>query len=203
MLSLHSYMIYCALYAICIAVPGPGVVAMVARALGSGFRSAIPAAIGTLVGDWIWMTLSAFGLAAIAAAMGQYFLIVKYAGALYLAYMGYKYWTAEVSEMPQVVPATNRQSFFSQLSVTLGNPKAMAFFLAILPTVVDLKHLNAAGYLQLTVATAVLIPSIMLAYAALAARVRTFLTSWRARKNINRTAAVVMAGAGLWVAVSE
>jgi threonine/homoserine/homoserine lactone efflux protein len=202
MLSLHSYVIYCTLYAICIAVPGPGVVAMVARALGSGFRSAIPAAIGTAVGDFIWMTLSAFGLAAIATAMGQYFLIVKYAGALYLLYMGYKYWTAEVSEMPQAVPATMRQSFFSQLSVTLGNPKAMAFFLAILPTVVDLKHLNAMGYAQLSVATAVLIPSIMLAYAALAAQVRTFLTSRRARKGINRTAAVIMAGAGAGVAVS-
>lgn len=202
MLSLHSYLIYCTLYAICIAVPGPGVVAMVARALGSGFRSAFPAAIGTAAGDFIWMTLSAFGLAAIAAAMGHYFLIVKYAGALYLLYMGYKYWTSEVSEMPQVVPTTMRQSFFSQLSVTLGNPKAMAFFLAILPTVVDLKHLNAVGFAQLTVATAVLIPSIMLAYAALAAQVRTFLTSKRARKGINRTAAVIMAGAGAGVAVS-
>jgi threonine/homoserine/homoserine lactone efflux protein len=202
MLSLHSYLIYCTLYAICIAVPGPGVVAMVARALGSGFRSAIPAAIGTAVGDFIWMTLSAFGLAAIAEAMGQSFLIVKYAGALYLLYMGYKYWTAEVSEMPKAVPTTMRQSFLSQLSVTLGNPKAMAFFLAILPTVVDLKHLNGVGFLQLSAATAVLIPSIMLAYAALAAQVRAFLTSRRARKGINRTAAVIMVGAGAGVAVS-
>jgi threonine/homoserine/homoserine lactone efflux protein len=127
---------------------------------------------------------------------------VKYAGALYLLYMGYKYWTAEVSELPQAVLATIWQSFFSQLSVTLGNPKAMAFFLAILPTVVDLKHLSAAGFAQLTVATAVLIPSIMLAYAALAAQVRTFLTSRRARKGINKTAAVIMAGAGAGVAVS-
>lgn len=203
MLSLHSYLIYCTLYAICIAVPGPGVVAIVARALGSGFRSTIPAAIGTLVGDWIWMTLSAFGLAAVAQAMGSYFLIVKYAGAIYLLYMGYKYWTAEVGETPELVPASIRQSFLSQLSVTLGNPKAMAFFLAILPTVVDLKHLNAAGYAQLSLATAVLIPSIMLAYAALAARVRAFLTSPQARKGINRTGAAVMVGAGLWVAVSE
>lgn len=202
MLSWHSYLVYCTLYAICIAVPGPGVVAMVARALGSGFRSAIPAAIGTLVGDLVWMTLSAFGLAAVAAAMGQYFLIVKYAGALYLIYMGYKYWRAEVGEMPTVQPASTSQSFFSQLSVTLGNPKAMAFFLAILPTVVDLKHLSVFGYGQLVLATTVFIPAIMLAYAGAAAQVRTFLTSRRARKNINRTAAVVMLGAGAGVAVS-
>ena len=177
MLSVHSFLIYCTLYAICIAVPGPGVVAIVARALGSGFRGTIPAALGTLVGDLVWMTLSAFGLAAIAATMGSWFLIIKYAGALYLIYMGYKYWRAEVGEMPDVLPASTRQSFFSQLSVTLGNPKAMAFFLAILPTVVDLNRLNAFGYGQLVLATVVLIPAIMLSYAAAASQVRVFLTS--------------------------
>ncbi len=202
MISWHSYVLYCTFYAICIAVPGPGVIAMVARSLGSGFGKAIPAAIGTLVGDLVWMTLSAFGLAGLAAAMGAWFLVVKYAGALYLLSMGYKYWTAEVSEMPEIVPATASQSFFSQLSVTLGNPKAMGFFLAVFPQVVDLRHLNAAGYLQLVAATAVLIPSIMLAYAGAAAQVRNFLTSQRARKNVNRTAAVIMIGAGAGVAVS-
>ncbi|MDE2181703.1 MAG: LysE family translocator [Alphaproteobacteria bacterium] len=202
MLSLHAYLIYCGLYAVVILMPGPGVVAIVARALGSGFRTAIPAAIGTAVGDWIWMTLSAFGLAMLAQTMGQFFLVVKLAGAAYLLWMGYKYWTAPVGEMPAIVPASMRQSFLSQLSVTLGNPKAMAFFLAALPAVIDLKHLNAIGYAQLCAATAVLIPSIMLAYAATAAKVRTLLTSRRARKGINRTAAVVMVGAGVGVAVS-
>ena len=202
MLSVHSYLIYCTLYAICIAVPGPGVVAIVARALGSGFRGTIPAALGTLVGDLVWMTLSAFGLAAIAATMGSWFLIIKYAGALYLIYMGYKYWRAEVGDLPDMLPASTRQSFFSQLSVTLGNPKAMAFFLAILPTVVDLNRLNAFGYGQLVLATVVLIPAIMLSYAAAASQVRVFLTSKKARKGINKTAAVVMFGAGAGVAVS-
>jgi threonine/homoserine/homoserine lactone efflux protein len=202
MISWHSYVLYCTLYAICIAVPGPGVVAIVARSLGSGFRSCVPGAFGVLCGDLVWMTLSAFGLAGLAAAMGTGFLVVKYAGAIYLLYMGYKYWTAEVGDLPDIVPATASQSFFSHLSVTLGNPKAMGFFLALFPQVVDLQRLNAAGYAQLVAATALLIPSIMLAYAAAAAQVRTFLTSRKARKNINRTAAVIMVGAGAGVAVS-
>ena len=202
MLSWHSYLIYCGLYAVVIVMPGPGVVAIVARALGSGFRACVPAAIGTAVGDLVWMTLSAFGLAAIAQAMGQYFMIVKLAGAAYLLFMGYKFWVAPVHDMPEIVASSAREGFMSQLSVTLGNPKAMGFFLAALPAVVDLKHLNAGGYLELCAATAVLIPSIMLAYAAAAAKVRTFLTSRRARKGINRTAAVVMATAGVGVAVS-
>lgn len=202
MISWHAYLIYWTLYAVCIALPGPGVVAIVARALGSGFRSTIPAALGTVVGDLVWMTLSAFGLAALAQAMGSYFLVIKYAGALYLVYMGYKYWRAEVSDIPEIIPAKAQKSFLSQLSVTLGNPKAMGFFLAVFPQVVDLKHLNVLGYGQLVLATAVLIPAIMLSYAAAAAQVRVFLTSKKARKGINKTASVIMIGAGALVAVS-
>jgi len=202
MISWHAYLIYWTLYAICIALPGPGVVAIVARALGSGFASTIPAALGTVVGDLVWMTLSAFGLAALAQAMGSYFLVIKYAGALYLLYMGYKYWRAEVSDIPEIIPAKAQKSFLSQLSVTLGNPKAMGFFLAVFPQVVDLKHLNVLGYGQLVLATAVLIPAIMLSYAAAAAQVRVFLTSKKARKGINKTASVIMIGAGALVAVS-
>jgi threonine/homoserine/homoserine lactone efflux protein len=202
MLSLHSFLIYCGLYAIAIAVPGPGVVAIVARALGSGFRATVPAAIGTAVGDLVWVTMSAFGLAVVAHAMGGLFLIVKLAGAAYLLYLGYKYWTAPVAEMTTVVPSSARQGFLSQLSLTLGNPKAIAFFMALLPTVVDLNKLNIFGYLQLCAATCVMIPAIMLSYAGLASRVRGFLASRRARGRLNKGAAVVMVGAGIGVAVS-
>ena len=202
MLSLHAYLLYCGLYAVAIAVPGPGVVAIVARALGSGFRATVPAAIGTAVGDLVWVSMSAFGLAVVAHAMGHFFMIVKLAGAAYLLYLGYKYWTAPVSEMETIVPASASQGFFSQLSLTLGNPKAIAFFLALLPTVVDLNRLNAFGFLQLCAATIVLIPAIMLSYAALASRVRGFLASKKARGRLNKGAAVVMVGAGVGVAVS-
>ena len=202
MLSLHAYLLYCGLYAIAIAVPGPGIVAIVARALGSGFRATIPAAIGTAVGDLIWVTMSAFGLALVAQAMGSLFMIVKLAGAAYLLYLGYRYWTAPVAGLETVVPASAQQSFLSQLSLTLGNPKAIAFFVALLPTVVDLNRLNVFGYLQLCAATLVLIPTITLSYAALASRVRGFLASKKARGRLNKGAAAVMVGAGIGVAVS-
>ena len=86
--------------------------------------------------------------------------------------------------------------------LTVGNPKAIAFFAALLPTVVDLHHVNLAGYAQLASVTLVLLPAITLVYAALASRVRGLMSSAKAQKRINRTAAVVMAGAGLGVAVS-
>jgi len=203
MLSWHAYLIYCGVYAIAVAVPGPGVMAIIARVLGSGFRSSFPAVAGTIVGDWMLMTLSALGLAVVARAMGGLFLVVKLAGAAYLIYLAYKHWTAKVDlENEIVATATARDGFLSQLFLTVGNPKAIAFFVALLPTVVDLHALRLPGYLQLASVTVLMIPSVLLTYAALASRFSGLATSARARLTINRTAAVVLAGAGVGVAVS-
>ncbi len=202
MLSTHAFLLYCGIYALAIAVPGPGIVSIVARALGQGFRATIPAVIGTLLGDWILMTLSAFGLALVAREMGSVFLVVKLAGAAYLVYMGYKYWTAPVAETAPSAEQSSRRGLLAQLALTLGNPKAIGFFVALLPTVIDLNRITAIGYLELSVATFVLIPAITLSYAALASRVRGLLASQAARRRINRSAAVIMIGAGVGVAVS-
>jgi threonine/homoserine/homoserine lactone efflux protein len=162
----------------------------------------IPGAMGVLVGDLILMTLSAFGLALAAQAMGQMFLAVKIAGALYLLYLGYKYWTAEVPETGIVVPQSAGRGFLAYLGLTLGNPKAIAFFVALLPVAVDPHQLSAMGYLQLVAATLVLIPAITLGYAALAAQLSRFVASRKARKRINKGAGAAMVGAGALIMVN-
>jgi len=202
MIPWHNYLLYCGLYAVAIATPGPGVIAIVARALGSGFRSVIPGAAGILVGDIILMTLSVFGLALAAQAMGQLFLIVKIAGALYLLYLGYKYWTAEVPETGEIVPQSAGRGFLAYLGLTLGNPKAIAFFVALLPMAINPRTLSLAGYLQLCVATFVLIPAITLGYAALATQLSRFVASRKARRRINKGAGAVMAGASALIMVN-
>jgi threonine/homoserine/homoserine lactone efflux protein len=207
MIAMHNYLLYFGLYAVAIAVPGPGVIAIVARALGSGFNSVIPATLGILVGDLCLMTLSAFGLALIAQAMGHLFLIVKIAGALYLFHLAYKYWTAEVEDAGEVLPQTPgkadmRRGFLAYLGLTLGNPKAIAFFVALLPVAVNPRTLNIVGYLQLVAATLVLIPAITLGYAALAAQLSRFVASRKARSRINKGAGAVMAGAGCLIMVN-
>jgi len=196
MIPLHSYLIYCGLYAVAIAVPGPAVIAIVARALGSGFRSVVPGTFGILVGDLCLMTLSAFGLALVAQAMGHLFLVVKIAGGLYLFYLAYKYWTAKVEDEGKVVPQSTRRGFLAYLGLTLSNPKAIAFFVALLPVAINPRALNVIGYLQLCAATFVLIPAITLGYAALASQFSRFVASRKARLRINKGAGAVMAGAG-------
>ena len=202
MIPWHNYLLYCGLYAVAIATPGPGVIAIVARALSSGFKSVVPGSLGILVGDLVLMTLSAFGLAMVAQAMGQWFLAVKIAGALYLIYLGYKYWTAEVPETGEVVPQSAKRGFLAYLGLTLGNPKAIAFFVALLPVAVNPRTLGLAGYLQLVAATFVIIPAITLGYAALAAQLSRFVASRKARLRINKGAGAVMAGAGALIMVN-
>jgi threonine/homoserine/homoserine lactone efflux protein len=201
MIAAHNYLLYFVLYAIAVAVPGPGIIAIVARALGSGFRATLPAIAGNTVGDLVLMTLSALGLAVIAREMGGLFLIVKLAGAAYLIWLGYKYWTIPVAEL-KVAPSSARQGFLSQFLLTLGNPKGIVFFVALMPTAIDLGKLNGTGYVQLCLATLVVIPAIEMAYAALASRVRVFLTSVTARGRLNKGAGAIMIGAGLGVAVN-
>ena len=67
---------------------------------------------------------------------------------------------------------------------------------------IALGRLLAEGAVQLLAATAVLIPAILLSYAALASRVRGFLASRKARSRLNKSAAVIMVVAGVGVAVS-
>ena len=57
MIPLHNFLFYCRLYAVAIAMPGPGIFSIVARALGQGFRKTVPAVMGIMVGDLILMTL--------------------------------------------------------------------------------------------------------------------------------------------------
>lgn len=201
MIPWHSYLIYIALYALAVAIPGPGILAIVARALGNGFRATVPAVLGNTLGDLILMSLSAFGLAVVAREMGGLFLVVKLLGAAYLVWLGYKHWTAPVTEL-KVAPAKAHQGFIAQLMLTLGNPKGLVFFLALMPSVIDLNRLNGAGYVQLCVATLIVIPAVELSYAALASRVRVFLAGVTARKRLNKGAAAVMIGAGIGVVVN-
>lgn len=200
MIPWHSYLIFLSIYTVGAAVPGPVVMAISARALGSGFRATLPMVLGTAVGDLVVLVLSVLGLAYLAQAMGEMFLAVKLAGAAYLVYLGYKLWTAPVDLAPTAPDAY--RGFLAQMALMIGNPKTIAFWVAVVPTFIDARGLSAAGFLQLAAACFTVTPLMMLLYAGLAARIRGFVSSVRARRRINKGAAVVMAGAGVGVAVS-
>ena len=94
-------------------------------------------------------------------------------------------------------------SFAAGLTVTLGNPKTMIFYLAITPTIVDLKTITLADYGILVALTVVVLLVVLVPYLALAAKARWFLKSPRALKALDRTAAGFMVGAAAAIAARQ
>lgn len=192
-------------YAIAVLVPGPGVAAVVARALGGGFMSAVPMVLGILVGDLLYLIFALFGLAAIATWFGPVFVVVRWGGALYLLYIAWQFWTAKPgSEQIRAKSESTWKTFLSGFALTMGNPKTIVFYLALLPTVIPLDQpITILGFTELVAIVVVVLLIIGLAYAGLAAAARDFFKSSKAIRRLNRTAGVMMASAAAFVVARE
>lgn len=189
--------------AIAAATPGPGMTAIVARALGSGFRRTMPMVIGLCIGDIVYFAAATFGLAALAQSFGAVFMVIKYLGAAYLAWLAFKLWTAK-AEGEEVAAKASAESplatVWAGLFLTLGNPKTMVFYLALLPSVIDLERMTATTFVELSIVAVVILMVIGGAYAAAAARARHLFADARARRILDRTAGTMMAGAAAAIA---
>lgn len=204
-MTLYGLSLFCFVYALSVASPGPGVAAVVARSLARGARGAPAFIAGFLVGDLVWFSVAALGLAALAQTAYMVFAAVKYAGAAYLLYLAWRMWTTPARELNvHEVESSQKPSrlFLGSFALTMGNPKTMVFFLALLPTVVELEQLSLAGFVEISAVIIVVLPLVLGAYVLAAVRARRLLQSPRAVRLINRGSATVMAGAAVAVARS-
>lgn len=186
------------------AVPGPGMTALVARALAVGFWGTMPMVLGLIMGDMVFLTCAALGLAALATTFSTVFTLVKFAGCAYLLWLAWALWTAEphadrVEASARPEPSSWRVAL-AGLTLTLGNPKTIVFYMALLPTVVDLAALTPLGFAEMVVIVFVDLLAVGAAYAAMAARARRFFRDPKARRILDRTAGTMMAGAAVAVA---
>jgi threonine/homoserine/homoserine lactone efflux protein len=202
-MSLYGFAAFCAVYLLAVATPGPGVAAVLTRSLAHGMRGAPAFIAGFLVGDLIWFAAASAGLAALAQSAQSVFLIVRYAGAAYLMYLAYRLWTAPARPL-DVSEAHDSERpfrlFLGSLSLTLGNPKPMIFFVALLPTVIHLRALHFVDYILIAVAIAFILPLVLGGYALAASRARLFFRKPSSILLLNRGAGTAMAGAALVVA---
>ena len=188
--------------AVAAASPGPGIAAVVARALGSGLRPALPMIAGLVTGDIVFLACAVLGLAVIATQFGTLFVLIRYAGAAYLLYLAYCLWTTNpiTTDIKARTAGGPWRMYMAGLLVTLGNPKVIVFYLALVPTFLDLRVVSAAGFIALAGVITVVLSAVLVAYAALAARARGLFRSAVARRRINRTAGTAMAGAAVAIA---
>lgn len=201
-MSFYGLLTFCAVYVLAVATPGPGVAAIIARSLAHGYRGSIAFLAGFVIGDLVWFGIAATGLAALARTAATVFVAIKWAGVAYLLYLAWKLWTAPAERV--AVSESNGQhgwrAFIASLMLTLANPKAILFFLALLPTVVDLTTMNALTFVEITVAIVIVQPAVLFSYVFLAARARQLFTTPKAVRRLNRSSGVAMAGAAVVVA---
>lgn len=208
-MTLYGLAVFSLVYGLAVASPGPGVAAIVARSLARGTQGAPAFIAGFLIGDMVWFTVAATGLAALAQTAYTAFLAVKYAGVAYLLYLSYRMWKTAAkpveSDDAGKVEASQKPArlFLGSLALTLGNPKTMVFFLALLPTVVKLETLTVAGFFEIAAVICVVLPLVLGGYAYAAARARRLLKSPRAIRIVNRSSATAMASAAVVIAAKS
>src|SRR5437868_3575027 len=83
-MDLTALIVFATALLVAAASPGPGIIAIVARVIGRGSRGAVAYSAGFVIGDLVWLTVAILGLAVVAQAFAQVFLVIKYAGAAYL-----------------------------------------------------------------------------------------------------------------------
>lgn len=202
-MSLYGLWIFAAVYFLAVALPGPGVAAIVARTLARGTTGAAAFVAGFLVGDLVWFTFAAAGLAALAQSAYAVFVVVKYAGVAYLLYLAWRLWTSPVQPVAEGTVEKGQkasQLFLGSLALTLANPKPMVFFLALLPTVVALEKLTLIGFFEIAAAISIVLPLVLGSYVIAATRARRLFRSKAAMRAMNRGTGVAMAGAAVMVA---
>ncbi len=178
--------------------PGPSIAALVSRVITRGWREVVPFAAAMWIGEALWLTLAVYGLAALAEALHGAFLVVKYLGAAYLLYLAWRMWFAPVAiHAAGAAPrsGSGARMFLAGLAVTLGNPKIMVFYLALLPSLIDLAGITPVAWLELTCTMLMIVAAIDLTYILLAARARRLFRSPRALRFANRTSATILGGA--------
>ena len=112
-------------------------------------------------------------------------------------------WDTTGTAVVKALAAERRQagSVSSGLALTLGNPKTIMFYMALLPTMLDLGRITVLGYVELVAATLLVLSMVFGGYILLAARVRRVFTTARAVRMLNRGTGAVMAGAAAAIAV--
>ncbi|SHL33894.1 Threonine/homoserine/homoserine lactone efflux protein [Bradyrhizobium lablabi] len=128
------------------AIPGPGIFYVAARTLSGGRKAGIASTFGTALGGLVHVIAGALGVSAIILASAQLFTALKFAGALYLVWLGIKTFR-EGGRTPhdQSAPTGAKRAFREGVLVEALNPKTAAFFLAFIPQFIE----PAAGHAAL------------------------------------------------------
>lgn len=139
MFGISDYGAFAAAFVLLLFLPGPGNLALISSASKGGLAGGLASVLGLLLGDQILLWLTVAGVAAMLQTLPVLFAAVQWAGAAYLAWLGYKMITAKPGEGPSI-QITPGHYFRETLFITLLNPKAIMFYFAFFPQFIDPVH---------------------------------------------------------------
>jgi threonine/homoserine/homoserine lactone efflux protein len=207
-MSLELWLAFAAASAVLLIIPGPTILTVISYSMAQGRRANVPLVLAVALGDTTALALSLLGLGALLATSALWFTLVKWAGGLYLLYLGLKMLHAGAVSTPALeAPATAAASrwrlFANTYLVTALNPKGIVFFVAFLPQFIDARAevtpqlwLLASTFVVLAVLNASL-------YAVFAASARRLLGSPRAQRRFNLVGGSLLSGAGVWALLAR
>ncbi|MFT7722361.1 MAG: LysE family translocator [Roseateles sp.] len=204
MFGVADYGAFVAAIVLFLAIPGPGNLALITSTGKGGIAGGLAATLGIIAGDQVLLWLAVAGVAALLAAYPAAFHAVQWAGAAYLAWLGWRMLRARPGQGPALDIRPGH--YFRQAAlITLLNPKAIVFYMAFFPLFVDpARHQGATTF----AAMAATIAALTFAYGLVAVLLTHLLAAQlRARpwiaQALNRVAGVCLLGFGIRLALSR
>jgi homoserine/homoserine lactone efflux protein len=198
-----TWLAYAAATAVLLVIPGPTILTVISYSLSHGRRANMALVAGVALGDSTALVLSLVGLGAVLAASAALFTAVKWAGGLYLIYLGIKMLRGGAVALPaegevRAQLESRRRVFVNTWLVTALNPKGIIFFIAFLPQFLR-PGADVAAQLWVFAITFVVLATLNAAlYAVFAANARKALSTPRAMRGFNLAGGSLLTAAGVW-----
>lgn len=189
------------------AAPGPIDFAVAARAAGEGLRAAMIMVLGILLADTLFLLAAVYGLAAVARDMEQLFDIILWLSAGFLFWLGISTFRKgrgrPDGETPEPSVGSDFSSFIAGLLLTLGDPKAILFYMALLPAFLDPAAATVRDVIAVLCAAVLAVGLVKFGYAYSAIRLSRALTTRAGSVTLHRAAGVVLVVAALILLVRQ
>ena len=201
-MGIEQIIYYCLACFIVVIVPGPTVTLIIANALSFGTKAGILNVAGTQLGLILMIGLLAVAFQIVTQQLQWFLIIVRYLGAVYLVWLGYKIFTSRSLVQKTMNKKHSNSKFILQGFVVIwSNPKAFLFLGAFIPQFLDLNQINGFKIIYLGLLF-MLIGSIFdSAYAILFGKFRT-LVSTNYLHLLNRIGGCLLALLGVWLAIT-
>lgn len=193
-------LLYCGALLILFLTPGPVWLALMARGLSGGFRAAWPLALGVAIGDIVWPLVAVLGIAWILSVFDTFMLVLRWVACGVFIVMGamlIRHAGDAISADRRLTRPGMMAGFLAGILAILGNPKAVLFYMGVLPGFFDLRTVTWVD-VALIIGVSVLIPLVgNLTMAAFVGRVRMLITTSGTLRRINIGAGVLLILVGL------